>query len=96
MNPNYGIILWIVIGALAGWVGSMIMGTNARQGALMNVIVGVIGAVLGGFLTRSLFGDYSGNNGLFASFGVALLGAVILLGIVKLVTGSRPGGAIRS
>jgi len=91
MNPSYGIILWIVIGALAGWVASMIMGTNARQGALMNIVVGIIGAVLGGFLTRSLFGDATGNNGLFASFGVALLGSVILLGIVKLVTGNRPG-----
>ena len=96
MNPNYGIILWIVIGALAGWVGSMIMGTNARQGALMNIVVGIIGAVLGGFLTRTLFGDNVGNNGLFASFGVALLGSVVLLGIIKLVTGNRPGGAIRS
>ncbi len=91
MNPSYGIILWIVIGALAGWVGSMIMGTNARQGSLMNIVVGIIGGVLGGFLTRSMFGDYSGNNGLFASFGVALLGACVLLGIVKLVTGNRPG-----
>lgn len=89
MNPNYGIILWIVIGALAGWVGSMIMGTNNRQGSVMNVIVGIIGAVLGGFLTRTLFGDYSGNNGLFASFGVALLGACVLLGIIKAVTGPR-------
>ncbi len=93
MNPSYGIILWIVIGALAGWVGSMIMGTNGRQGGLMNIIVGVIGAVLGGFLTRTFFGDYSGNNGLFASFGVALIGSCVLLAIVKAVTGS--GGAIR-
>ncbi len=96
MNPSYGIILWIVIGALAGWVGSMIMGTNARQGSLLNIVVGIIGAVLGGFVTRSMFGDYSGNNGLFASFGVALLGSCLLLGIVKLVTGHRPGGAIHS
>jgi uncharacterized membrane protein YeaQ/YmgE (transglycosylase-associated protein family) len=87
MNPAYGIILWIVVGALAGWVGSMIMGTNAKQGAIMNIVVGIIGAVLGGFLTRTLFGDSAGNNGLFASFGVALLGACVLLGIVKLVTG---------
>ena len=58
--------------------------------------VGVVGAVIGGFLTRTLFGDLSGNNGLLASFGVALLGACVLIGIVKLVTGSRRGGAIHS
>jgi uncharacterized membrane protein YeaQ/YmgE (transglycosylase-associated protein family) len=95
MNPSYGIVLWIVVGALAGWIGSKIMGTDAKQGGIMNIVVGVIGAVIGGFLTRTLFGDASGNNGLFASFGVALLGACVLIGIVKLVTGSRPGGAIR-
>ena len=94
MNPSYGIILWIVVGALAGWVGSMIMGTNAKQGAIMNIVVGIIGAVLGGFITRSVFGDSSGNNGLFASFGVALLGACVLIGIVKLVSG-KSLGAIR-
>ena len=60
MNPSYGIILWIVIGAIAGWLGSIIMGTNARQGALMNIVVGVLGASLGGFLTRVLFGDNPG------------------------------------
>lgn len=91
MNPAYGIILWVVIGALAGWVGSMIMGTNGRQSGLMNIIVGVVGAVIGGFLTRSLFGDSSGNNGLFASFGVALLGSCVLLFVLKLVNG-RGGG----
>ena len=95
MNPAYGIILWIVVGALAGWVGSMIMGTNAKQGAFMNIVVGIIGAVLGGFITRNVFGDAAGNNGLFASFGVALLGACVLIGVVKLVSGRR-GGPLHS
>ncbi len=54
-------IVWILFGALAGWVGSMIMGTDAEQGALMNIIVGIVGAVLGGFL-MSLFGQ-SGVSG---------------------------------
>ena len=87
MNPSYGMILWVVIGALAGWVGSMIMGTNAKQGAIMNIVVGIVGAIIGGFLTRTLFGDYNGNNGIFASFGVALIGSCVLLFIMKLVTG---------
>jgi uncharacterized membrane protein YeaQ/YmgE (transglycosylase-associated protein family) len=91
MNPAYGIIMWIIIGALAGWIGSMIMGTNAKQGGLMNIIVGVVGAVVGGFLARSVFGDSSLNNGFFASFFVALLGACVLIGLVKLVTRDRHG-----
>jgi uncharacterized membrane protein YeaQ/YmgE (transglycosylase-associated protein family) len=89
MNPGYGIIMWIIIGALAGWIGSKIMGTDARQGGLANVIVGVIGAVIGGFLTSVFFGDMKGNNGFIASFFTALLGACIVIGIWKAVAGRR-------
>jgi uncharacterized membrane protein YeaQ/YmgE (transglycosylase-associated protein family) len=89
MNPNYGIILWIAIGALAGWIGSMLMGTNARQGGVMNIVVGIVGAILGGFLTRTIFGDSTANNGLFASFGVALLGSCVLIFLLKAITGGR-------
>jgi uncharacterized membrane protein YeaQ/YmgE (transglycosylase-associated protein family) len=89
MNPSYGIIMWIIIGALAGWIGSKIMGTDARQGGLANIIVGVIGAVVGGFLTRVLFGDLTGNNGLIASFLVALLGACIVIGLWRAISGRR-------
>jgi uncharacterized membrane protein YeaQ/YmgE (transglycosylase-associated protein family) len=89
MNPAYGIILWIVIGALAGWIGSKIMGTDARQGGLANIIVGIVGAVIGGFLTGSLFGDDLGNNGLIASFFVALIGACIVIALWKAIAGRR-------
>ncbi len=89
MNPAYGIIMWIIIGALAGWIGSKVMGTDRRQGGLANIIVGVIGAVLGGFLTRTLFGDSAGNNGFIASFLVALLGACVVIGIWKALTRRR-------
>jgi uncharacterized membrane protein YeaQ/YmgE (transglycosylase-associated protein family) len=85
MNPTYGIFLWIIIGGLAGWVASMIMGTNARQGTLANIVVGVIGATIGGFLSRVLFADERANNGLIASFGVALVGASLLIALWKLV-----------
>ena len=91
MNPSYGIILWIVIGALAGWIGSMIMGTNARQGGIMNIVVGIVGAILGGFITRTVFGDSASNNGFFASFGVSLLGACLLIGALKLLSGKGHG-----
>jgi uncharacterized membrane protein YeaQ/YmgE (transglycosylase-associated protein family) len=89
MNPAYGIVMWIIVGALAGWIGSKIMGTDARQGGLANIIVGVIGAIIGGFLTRTFFGDSASNNGFFASLLVAILGSVVLLGIYKAVTGTR-------
>ncbi|MBL8949312.1 MAG: GlsB/YeaQ/YmgE family stress response membrane protein [Myxococcaceae bacterium] len=88
MNPSFGILLWIVIGAVAGWAASMIMKT--RQGVGMDIVVGVVGALIGGFLTRVLFGDSARDNGIFASFGVALLGSVVLLAIVRAATGRRP------
>jgi uncharacterized membrane protein YeaQ/YmgE (transglycosylase-associated protein family) len=89
MNPEYGIILWVVIGALAGWIGSKIMHTDAQQGGLANIIIGVLGAVVGGFLTRVFFGDSATDNGLIASFFIALLGAVILIGLRKALMGRR-------
>jgi uncharacterized membrane protein YeaQ/YmgE (transglycosylase-associated protein family) len=89
MNPGYGIIMWIIVGALAGWIGSKIMGTDARQGGLANIIVGVIGAVVGGFVATGLLGDSRGNNGLIASFFVALLGACIVIGLWRAISGRR-------
>ena len=80
------LILWIVFGALVGWIASIIMKTNDEQGSILNIVVGVIGALIGGFV-MDFFGasDVTGFN--LYSFLVALLGAVILLGIVKMVRG---------
>ena len=89
MNPAYGIIMWIIIGALAGWIGSKIMGTDARQGGIANIVLGVIGAVVGGFVTRAFLGDSPGNNGLIASFLVALLGSVIVIGLWRALSRRR-------
>lgn len=76
------IILWIIFGALAGWIASMIMGTDAEQGALGNIIVGIIGALLGGFIFN-LFGA-SGVQGFDVySLLVAVIGASVLLWIVR-------------
>jgi uncharacterized membrane protein YeaQ/YmgE (transglycosylase-associated protein family) len=86
MNPAYGIIMWIIIGALAGWIGSKVMGTDGRQSGLANVVVGVIGAVVGGFVSSAFLGDSHSNNGLFASFLVALLGACVVIGAWKAVS----------
>ncbi len=65
---------------------------KSRQGVVMDIVVGIVGALIGGFLTRVLFGDAHSNNGLFASFGVALLGSVVLLALLKAVSGG--GGRI--
>lgn len=76
-------IAWIIFGALAGWIASMIMKTNAQQGAIGNIIVGIVGAFIGGFIVRLLTGnEVSGFN--LTSLLVAILGAVILLAIVKM------------
>ena len=89
MNPAIGYLGWIIIGALAGWIGSKLMGTNARQGGLANIVVGIIGAFVGGFVTQRFFGDNLGNNGLVASFGVALLGSCIVIFVWKALTRAR-------
>jgi len=80
-----GIIAWIIIGGLAGWVASKIMNTDAQQGIILNIVVGIVGALLGGFLL-GLFGMDMEGAGLIASFLTALLGAVVLLFVVKAVT----------
>ena len=73
-----GIILYIIFGALVGWVASMVMGRNGQPGAIGNIIVGVLGAFLGGFIMSAL-----GSNGItgfnLSSFLVALMGALVLL-----------------
>ena len=89
MNPGYGIIMWIVVGALAGWLGSKIMGTDARQGALANIVVGIIGAVVGGFVTQHLLGDNPSNNGFIASAAVALFGSVVVIWAWKAIAVRR-------
>ncbi len=77
-----GIILWIIFGALVGWVASMIMKTDAEQGAVANIIVGIIGALIGGWLMAFLGGTGITGFNLY-SFLVALLGAVVLIAIVR-------------
>lgn len=81
------IIAWIVLGGIAGWIGSMVMGTDASQGVILNVVVGIIGAVVGGFVFNSL--GESGVTGFnFYSLAVAVVGSVIAIWVVKLMRGS--------
>jgi uncharacterized membrane protein YeaQ/YmgE (transglycosylase-associated protein family) len=75
------IIVWIIIGGLAGWIASMILGRDAQMGALANIVVGIIGAFIGGFLMNML--GAQGTTGFNVwSLLVAILGAVVLLAIV--------------
>ncbi|MBF6352553.1 MULTISPECIES: GlsB/YeaQ/YmgE family stress response membrane protein [Nocardia] len=79
-----GIIGWIIIGGIAGWIASKIMKTDAQQGILLNIVVGVVGGLLGGFLLAAFGVDVAGGGWWF-SFFTCLLGAIILLFLVKLV-----------
>lgn len=80
-------LIWLVVGGLIGWVASMIMRTDAQQGVFLNVIVGIVGAMLGGWLLAPMFGGGTINNNDFSlsGLGLSLLGAIILLAIVNLV-----------
>jgi uncharacterized membrane protein YeaQ/YmgE (transglycosylase-associated protein family) len=79
-------IIWLIIGGVVGWLASIIMRTDGQQGILLNIIVGIVGAFLGGLLISPLIGAGTINNsGLsVATFLVSLGGAVILLAIVNL------------
>jgi uncharacterized membrane protein YeaQ/YmgE (transglycosylase-associated protein family) len=79
------LIVWIIIGALAGWVASIVMKTNRQQGLIADIIVGIIGGLLGGFIldVLDIGGDVTGLN--IASFVTAFIGAVIFLWIIRMV-----------
>lgn len=84
-------IIWLIVGGIIGWVASLIMKRDAQQGILLNVIVGIVGSFLGGFLIAPLLGSGTANSGDFSVMGLvaSLIGAVILLAIVNLFTRGR-------
>lgn len=85
-------LFYILAGAFVGWIASMIAGTNREQGAIANIIVGILGAFLGSWLVRAIGGaGVTGFN--LTSFLVALLGSVILLFIYKALRGDRYHGS---
>ena len=99
MTPKYmketlviNFILWLLFGALIGWLASIVMRTDAQQGALMNIVVGIVGAFLGGLIFSLLPGSSVNiNDGSFSlwSLVVSFIGAVVLLGIVNMFTRGR-------
>lgn len=80
-----GLLAWVIFGALAGWVASIITGRNERQGCILNIVVGIIGALLGGFIISLLSGTGFSFDFNLRSFLVAVLGSVVLLLVVGLV-----------
>ncbi len=84
-------IVWIIVGALVGWVASMIMGTNGRQGLLLDILVGIVGAFIAGIVLTPLFGIATINQNDFSlpALLVSLMGAIILLAVVRLFRRGR-------
>ena len=82
-----GWLAWIIFGALAGWVASMLAGTNDRQGCIVDIIVGVVGAFVGGILVQFLTGNPIAFGFNIPIFVVAVIGAVVLLVLLRLIRG---------
>lgn len=82
-------IIWLIVGGIIGWVASIVMRTNGQQGLLLNVIVGIVGAFVGGLVLTPLFGIATINQNNFSLPGlmVSLMGAIILLALVSLLRG---------
>lgn len=87
------LVVWVIVGALAGWLASMVMGTNRRQGLLADIVVGIVGGLLGGLILTSIgiSGLVTGIN--LGSIAVAFVGAVFLLFVLRLFgAGTRRTG----
>ena len=78
-----GLLVWLIIGGVVGWLASMIMRTDAQQGIFLNIVVGIVGAAIGGLLLGS--GNINNAGLTLNTFLVSLLGAVVLLALVNLV-----------
>ncbi|UVO55611.1 GlsB/YeaQ/YmgE family stress response membrane protein [Sphingomonas sp. SUN039] len=74
-------IIWLIIGGVIGWLASIVMRTDGQQGIVLNIVVGIVGSYIGGFL----FGPMLGSAGQIGPYLSAFLGAIVLLAIVNLV-----------
>lgn len=86
-----GLIIWLVVGGLIGWIASKIMKTDAQQGIFLNIIVGIVGAFLGGWIGGEVLGNSADINDGISIPGIlmSLVGAVVLLAIVNLIRRGR-------
>jgi uncharacterized membrane protein YeaQ/YmgE (transglycosylase-associated protein family) len=82
-----GLIILLIVGGIIGWLASIVMRTNGQQGIILNIVVGILGALLGGYLLSPLLGGASITSGALdiRSLLVSFLGAVVLLALVKLI-----------
>ena len=78
-------ILWLLFGALVGWLASIVMRTDAQQGTLLNIVVGIVGAFLGGWLFSVL--GIGSPGGIVGSIIVAMIGAIVFIGLVRALPG---------
>jgi len=84
------ILGWIVFGAIVGWLASLIMGKQG-SGCMVNIALGLVGALAGGFIFRALSGGFAyENHGFIVSTLVAVIGAIIVLAVWNAITGRRP------
>lgn len=81
------LILWLVIGGVLGWLASLVMKTDGQQGIILNIVVGIVGALVAGFVIAPMFGTGTINTSDFSVSGLAVsfLGAVVLLALVNLI-----------
>ncbi len=87
---SMSLLSWIILGGLAGWIASALV--HESQGCLMNVIIGVMGALLGGVIFHLVFGQEFVGRGFFWSLLVAVVGSLLLLGLVRAVRGMAGRG----
>ena len=85
---GHGIVAWIIIGIVAGWVTGKLM-KGSGFGVVADMIIGLVGALLGGFLSSHLGFGGVGDHGLVMSIVIAVIGAVLLTVILRLLTGNR-------
>jgi uncharacterized membrane protein YeaQ/YmgE (transglycosylase-associated protein family) len=83
-----GWLAWLIVGAVSGWLASIVMRTNAEQGLLLDIVVGIIGAFIGGFLFNLLGARGVTGFNVWSVF-VSFVGAVVLLALLRLFTGRR-------
>lgn len=82
-----GLLAWIIVGGLAGWLASIVMGTNREQGVVMDIILGIVGALVGGFVLGLLgLGGADGLNFSIGSLITAFIGAVIVIFIWRAIS----------
>ena len=89
MTQSMGWLAWLVIGAVAGWLASIVMKTNAQQGFVLDIIIGIVGAFIGGYLFKLVGAPGVTGFNIWSLF-VAFIGAVVLLGVIRLFTRTRP------